>query len=261
MKLAFSTVCCPEWDWRKCCDYALHYGFDGVELRVTKDDSIQIPSFDGKLIFPEGSPLGTPLSPPPAMLATSVCLAEQNDLQNGLFLIQTAAQLEIPMVRVMISAAPNPTRADLTASAMAYRKLFQEGERIGVRVLVETSGALSNSSEMNRFLLLADCKGEVLWDIHNTFRYCGEDPFDTFQRLKGKIGYVHIKDSKLVGKRVEHCQIGRGDIPIEKAVRLLAEDGYGGFYSCEWVRRWNPLLSPPWVVLPEFVKVMSDICC
>ena len=191
------------------------------------------------------------------MLATSVCLAEQNDLQNGLFLIQTAAQLEIPMVRVMISAAPNPTHVDLTASAMAYRRLFQEGQRLGVRVLVETSGALSNSNEMNRFLLLADCKGEVLWDVHNTFRYCGEEPLNTFQRLKERIGYVHIKDSKLVGKRVEHCPVGMGDIPIEKAVRLLTEGDYDGFFSCEWVRRWNPLLSPPWVVLPEFVKVMS----
>ena len=45
----------------------------------------------------------------------------------------------------------------------------------------------------------------------------------------------------------------------EMLAALLLENGYDGFFSCEWVRRWNPLLSPPWVVLPEFVKTMQAI--
>jgi len=259
MKLAFSTVCCPEWDWQRCSDYALHYGFDGVELRVTKEDSVHMPGFDGSSRIPDSSPLGKELSPSPVMLATGVCLAEMRDLREGMLLIRTAAGLGIPMLRVMITAAPNPTRTDLTAAAMAYRKLFLHGEGLGVRVLVETSGALADSAEMNRFLLLADCGGAVLWDVHNTFRYCGEPPSVTFQRLKGKIEYVHLKDSVLEGKRVEHRMVGKGDIPIEAAVRLLMEGNFEGFFSCEWVRRWNPLLSPPWIVLPEFVKVMGEM--
>ena len=259
MKLAFSTVCCPEWDWQRCTAYAGQYGFDGVELRITREDARKIPRYDGTLRYPETSPLGKPLSPAPVLLATGVCLAEPQDMDDGLSLLETARELGIPMVRVMITAAPNPTVVDLTAAAMAYRRLYLEGERIGVRVLAETSGALADSGEMNRFLLLADCGGEVLWDIHNTFRYCGELPQETFQRLKGRIGYVHVKDSQLVGKRVEHCLAGTGDIPIERAVGLLLENGYDGFLSCEWVRRWNPLLSPPWVVLPEFVKTMNAI--
>lgn len=259
MKLAFSTVCCPEWDWQRCADYAGRYGFDGVELRITREDSQKLPHYDGTLRYPETSPLSSPLSPSPILLATGVCLAEQRDTEDGLSLLETARELGISMLRIMITAAPNPTVVDLTAAAMAYRKLFLEGRKIGVCVLIETSGALSDSGEMNRFLLLADCGGEVLWDIHNTFRYCGEQPQETFQRLKGRIGYVHVKDSQLAGKRVEHCLAGTGDIPIDQAVRLLLENGYDGFFSCEWVRRWNPLLSPPWVVLPEFVKTMQAI--
>ena len=259
MKLAFSTVCCPEWDWQRCSNYARQYGFDGVELRVTKEDSEQVSSFDGGLRFSESSTLGQPLSPAPVMLASSVCLAELADLQEGMLLVRTASRLGIPMLRVMITAAPNPTRADLTAAAMAYRKLFLHGQQDGVRVLIETSGILANSAEMNRFLLLADCGGAVLWDVHNTFRYCGEEPSVTFQRLKEKIEYVHVKDSVLDGKRVEHCMVGKGDVPIREAVVLLVKEGFEGFFSCEWVRRWNPLLSPPWIVLPEFVRTMEEM--
>ena len=34
MKLAFSTLACPNWSWDLILDNAVRFGFDGIEIRA-----------------------------------------------------------------------------------------------------------------------------------------------------------------------------------------------------------------------------------
>ena len=52
------------------------------------------------------------------------------------------------------------------------------------------------------------------------------------------------------GSRVEYRMMGYGDVPVADAVTLLDRAGFDGFFSLEWVKRWNPDLQEPGIVLP-----------
>lgn len=47
------------------------------------------------------------------------------------------------------------------------------------------------------------------------------------------------------GSRVEYRMMGYGDVPVTDAVTLLDRAGFDGFFSLEWVKRWNPDLQEP----------------
>ena len=42
--------------------------------------------------------------------------------------------------------------------------------------------------------------------------------------------------------KTELCLPGQGDIPLKGIVELLQANGYDGFLSLEWEKRWHPAL-------------------
>ena len=48
MKLGFSTIGCPEWDWAEILGTAKDMGIDGIEIRGVEDelDPMKITIFD-----------------------------------------------------------------------------------------------------------------------------------------------------------------------------------------------------------------------
>ena len=43
MKLAFSTLCCPNYDWKEIFSMATDLGFDGIEVRYIKEEEALSP--------------------------------------------------------------------------------------------------------------------------------------------------------------------------------------------------------------------------
>ena len=63
------------------------------------------------------------------------------------------------------------------------------------------------------------------------FVQCGQDTWEAFEKLKGHIAYLHIKDALLADGRV--VPAGGGDGNVERILRSLLETGYDGFLSLE----------------------------
>jgi beta-glucosidase len=49
---------------------------------------------------------------------------------------------------------------------------------------------------------------------------------------------VHLKDVTAQGLTLP----GEGDLPIREMVNYLNENGYDGYFSLEWEKKWHPEL-------------------
>lgn len=63
------------------------------------------------------------------------------------------------------------------------------------------------------------------------FVQCGQDTWEAYEKLKGHIAYVHIKDALVADGRV--VPAGMGDGNVERILRSLLETGFDGFLSLE----------------------------
>lgn len=99
----------------------------------------------------------------------------------------------------------------------------------------------------------------VLWDVHHTVRFGSESPVETFAALGTYVKHVHLKDSVMRGSRVEYRMMGYGDVPVADAVTLLDRAGFDGFFSLEWVKRWNPDLQEPGIVFAHYKNYMDSL--
>ncbi len=63
------------------------------------------------------------------------------------------------------------------------------------------------------------------------FVQCGQDTWEAYEKLKGHIAYLHIKDALLADGRVVPAGVGDGN--VERILRSLLEKGYDGFLSLE----------------------------
>ena len=53
--------------------------------------------------------------------------------------------------------------------------------------------------------------------------------------------------------------IGEGDVPIARIADRLLSDGYDGYFSLEWEKKWHPELPDIDAALCSFIKVMNGV--
>ena len=79
-----------------------------------------------------------------------------------------------------------------------------------------------------------------------------------YRRLKKYIYHTHVKDAKLVDDKPQYVFLGKGEVPIFKALDILAADGYKGFYSFEWEKLWHPELAEPELALADYPQAIKS---
>lgn len=261
MKLAFSTLGCPDWRWGDIYSTAKDLRFDGIEIRGVANEMYvpRIRTFDAEHLEQARAQLqASGLEIP--MLTSGICLeGEKEDaaLAEAREYMDLAQKLETPYIRVMITGKPQPEPADLERAAEVYRQMCAYGAACGVTPLIETNGALADSREMARFLERTGSENQgVLWDIHHPFRFFGEDPHETYRSIGEAVRYVHVKDSVRHGDVISYRMMGYGDVPVFDALKVLNENRYDGYISLEWVKRWNPDLEEPGIVFAHYMDYM-----
>ncbi len=50
--------------------------------------------------------------------------------------------------------------------------------------------------------------------------------------------------------------MGYGNVPIFDSLKILKENGYDGFVSFEWLKRWNNELQEPGIVFSHYASYM-----
>ena len=264
MKLAVSTLGCPDWKFGDILAAAKDLGLDGLELRGIEREIYlprsgvfseeNLPKVRAKL---EKRGIDVP------MLTTGVCLAgdETAAIAEAGDYLQLAGQLGARYIRLMPTDKPHPEgEIDLAGVAKTYKKICRMAENFGVIPLIETNGELAQSAKMRDVMEQASCKnGGVLWDIHHPYRFFGETPQYTAETLAPWIKYVHVKDSVMQGGAVKYKMMGHGDVPVAEALNALKAADYDGFVTLEWVKRWEPNLEEPGIVFAHYKNYMDTV--
>ena len=265
MKLAFSTIGCPEWNWDDALSAASDLGYDGVEIRGVSNELFApaIPEFTAGKLAETKARLGSlRLAIPCLTSACSLGQAETNAaaMADATEYIRTAATLGTPYVRVMCESTAAPQSAvDEELVKRSLRELGALAASSGVTVLLETNGHYAKSERMAALFdeIGADGLG-VLWDVHHPYRFFGESPEHTVGLLGEWIRYVHIKDSIVSDGTIRYKMLGQGSLPIPSFMQSLNDIGYDGWYTLEWVRRWDMSLEEPGIAFAHYISFMRD---
>ena len=267
MKISFSTLGCPRWTWREITSAAVDLGYQGIEMRgIGTDISVPvIPVFsDDNLPHTKRELERMNLCIP--CLDSDCCIhlrdneaAVDTEVEAYLTL---ARKLGTPYVRIM-AAAPVPKPVGNVDAAYVRdhaAKLAGKAKEYGVKLLIETHGIWSDSEKLAK--LLSDIHSEsvgALWDIHHPYRFMGESPQTTCQNLRPWLCHTHWKDSQKTADGYRYTLPGFGDIPLDSIARALQDAGYEGFYSLEWVKRWDMTLEEPGIVFAHFANYMRTL--
>lgn len=258
MKLCFSTLGCTEMAFEDILKLASEYRMGAVELRGMDGttDNFSISWFAAENIA-KTKRLFEQYGITPAVLGTS-CTFHREDgfdkaIREGKQSIAVAAGLGIPYIRVFGDRIISEDSVKLVSRGIEMLCGFASGSPVSV--LLEVHGDFNNAESLSE--VISNLGGldnfGLLWDVEHTHaNYGGAWPV-FYEQFKKYIRHVHIKDSR-EGKLVLP---GDGDIPILPIASKLLSDGFDGYFSLEWEKKWHPELPPLRPALESFVKIMS----
>ncbi|MDR3313297.1 MAG: AMP-binding protein [Oscillospiraceae bacterium] len=256
MKLAFSSLGCPELSWQDMTSLAKDYGFHGIELR----------GYEGTPAEELLRALGKLRTGRLEISCVSAFHSLQYPAKRAQALVEArnaialAKALGAGFVRILGDRTAEPCDpVDDAEVAEAVRSLLPLAEESGVTLLIESNGAFSDTKRLAALLatLGSDSVG-ALWDLHHPYRFGGESPAETVANLGAFIKYVHCKDSLVTDGKVQYKMMGEGDLPMEGFFRALRSINYEGYLSLEWLKRYAPELEEAGVVFPHFVNFIAS---
>ena len=263
MKLSLSTNGWEKTGWGELFEAARDANFDGIELHGVSSPVLSGPGkpFSRENIARTARRLSE-LDFPVVCVDTLCDIADADAAAASeaeiLHCISAAAVLRCPNVRIHARGSEERDDADAAVRALLDRVL-PAAHAEGVVLLLETAGIYSDTERLCGILnSYASDDLAALWDVHHPFRYRGESPETTIERLGAYVKHVHIRDS-VVGEdgQPEFCLMGDGDLPTEEILDALRSVGYDGYISCECFPEWLGELGDGSIVLPHFVSYMS----
>src|SRR5271165_313961 len=269
--LAFSTLGCPAWEWKKILDFAQQHGFSAIELR----------GLEGKLDLPahpifaadrieqtkqeiRASKLKIACVSSSAQMYVEDPAKRALQMADARRFIDLAAVLEAPYVRVFGGKADtdkSPVPSDDTKARVAagLRELGAYAGPHLVTVIIESHDHFTASATLKDVLSRADSEHVgLLWDAHHTFATSNEDPAFTVKQLGPWIRHTHLKDSVGSGEDRKYVLTGRGNVPIQRQIEALRSIGYKGFYCFEWEKVWHPDIADPEIAIADYARVVGQ---
>jgi sugar phosphate isomerase/epimerase len=255
VRLAFSTLACPEWSLERAAEAATIYGYEGLELRL----------LDGELVSPDMSERDrrrvreviTESGLTLCCVDTSFEIADPRaSVDEGLACVDLAALLGGPMIRLFGGAPDGEPFADAVArSAERLDRLAAHGRSAGVTIAVETHDSFAAGEVLARVLDAVDPDVGIIWDTLNTV-LVGEPPERTFAAIAQRLVHVHIKDGGAPPEPETNVLLGRGAVPVRAILSMLSGAGCEGWLSVEWEKRWQPQIEEPEVALPWYADTL-----
>ena len=176
-----------------------------------------------------------------------------------------ADSLRIPFVRVFGGGQWGDTLAGTdfqnAARNVEWWRAEKKSRRWRTELLLETHDAFSGSApclELNG--RLSEPIG-IIWDSHHTWRYAGESPNESWNRLGQWVRHVHIKDSiskPSARHPFTYVLPGDGEMPMADVIAILRREEFDGAVSLEWEKLWHPEIAEPEIALADYVNTMSQ---
>jgi sugar phosphate isomerase/epimerase len=268
LPIAFSTLGCPKWDWKTILDQAALHGYSALELRGVggEMDLPKSPQFQGAKLKESLKDLdaqGLKISD----LGASARLGEPDaakratQLDEARRFVDLAHQLKSPYVRIfggkLLKGQTMQAATELIVAG--FKELHEHAKGSGVTLLIESHDEFTTSESLLAILQGANLPTSLLlWDAHHTFVAGKEQPAETYKKLGKFVRHTHLKDSKPAGNDRRYVLTGTGEVPIKETVKVLARNGYKGYYCFEWEKKWHPEIEDPEIAIPHYAKVMRE---
>lgn len=265
MKLSFSTLGCPDFDWSDIYSLAKDFGFSGIELRGLGNSifSVHAKPFSAENIDDTISQLRKMHLEIPC-ISSGCCLRNREKHAETIAelkeYIDLAEKLGARYIRVLGDLnAEADAEVDDEAVLCGMRSVLPYAEEHGVTLLLETNGVYADTARLASLLneLASDAVG-ALWDLHHPYRYRGEKAETTVQNLGAYIKHTHIKDSVMENGKTVYKMMGEGDLPVASMMGALRSINYEGYVSLEWLKQYAPELSDAGIVFPHFANYMGQ---
>ncbi len=264
MKLAFSTLGCPDFSWSEMLAMAKDCGFHGIEvrgmgegLRNIKGNPFSKENREATVEKLQKMHLEIPC------LSTGCALkyldkAEETKAEIKEY-IHLANAIGTPYLRILADRnAQADGEVDDDAILPILSELVSYAENYDVTLLVETNGVYADTKRLANLLnsVASDNVG-ALWDVHHPYRFMNESPEETVQNLGAYIKYIHVKDSVMEDGKPSYRMMGEGDLPLDAAMFSLRSINYEGYVSLEWLKSYAPHLNDAGIVFPHYINFMA----
>jgi sugar phosphate isomerase/epimerase len=260
MKLAFSTLACPNWSLEQIIEAAQHNGYEGLEFRLLNGDILpaNLDEATRNRVQAQCAAAGLKI----ICVDTSIKIATQDEegrtaqVRDGMAYLDMAAEWGAPFIRVFGGTPEGTPKAQaIKASTECLTTLAKRGQELGIKVLLETHDAFSSSAAVMEVLNQVPEAG-ALWDTLHPYRV-GEQPAETAACLGDRYFHVHIKDGRRAnGEQWDLTLLGEGEVPIPTILSTLHTQGYDGWLSVEWEKKWHPEIAEPEIAIPQHADVL-----
>lgn len=266
MKIAFSTVGCPELTREDVAASASRWGYQGVELRVSptgvgatpvvsdpmkadpvalhdlfEDAGVDLVSFATGVRFDET------VWPP---VVGHLFANAETGVPETKETVSQAARAGAFYVRVFGHQLPGgePRAWGLRRVAERLSLAAQTARNTRVRVLIENSGSFTRAAELAEMHGLV--RSPFLSMAYNIVpaAVAGECPIEGVETVIDGLKAVKVGD---IGEDGRPVPLGTGRLPVERVVRRLAEIGYDGWIVYEYPKLWRSELGETAGVLED----------
>ena len=269
MKLAFSTLGCPNWNLEKIAQAAHDYGYEAIELRAIGGelDLLNRPEFQPGAAETTRRWL--------AKQGLSICCVDtscrfdspevderRSNVEVAVRHSELAAALGASLIRIFPDKIPpGLTRAETRDNiAACLREVAQLGFG-DVRIALETHGDFARGCDAAEIMRIVDHPKVVLiWDVANSMA-SGDSIAEAARAVAPYLAHVHLRDARAVEGREHWLPVlaGRGQVSFYETVEVLRSLPYHGYISFEWEKYWHPEIEEPEVALPDFANAMKQV--
>jgi sugar phosphate isomerase/epimerase len=175
--------------------------------------------------------------------------------------LEMANELGVPMVRTFGgNVQPGHTIEEtINWVAESLAQAMPLAEAHGVTIVLETHDAFCRGAEVAKVLeQVTHPRLKAVWDVHHPFRM-GESIEETWRLIGARTVHVHIKDARLKPDGSwQLVLLGQGEVPCRAVIELLHRNGYQGYLTAEWEKKWHPEIEEPEVALPQHAQVLRE---
>ncbi len=270
LRLSFTTLACPDWSMEEIVRRAVEYGYGGVEFRGLLDqvDITQRPEFRGTGLAETARRLGDAGLAVPVLGSSVHCfppldpVERRREDEEFRRYVEVATGLGAGAVRLFGGTIPAAMSWDQAVQVAGERlaELADLAAQADVRVVVESHDSFSRGRDLAAVLDAASHPAAgALWDVFNSQIPGGETLEASYAAVKPRLRHLHVKDGVIEKGHWRYTPMGEGQIPYEEIFGWLKRDGYQGWLSVEWEKRWHPELDEPDVVLPQYAAAIREM--
>jgi len=262
IRVAFSTISCPNYSFKQIADAVKRYGYDGVELYALEGDRLTPDILASRLNEASRTLAGVPIASINSWGKLSSADQGEREMQEEQICrtLELATELSCPLVKTFGGELPADREREEVFEYMAESlgRLALRAGNLGVTVVVETHDGFCLGTDLSNLLARVNHpRIAALWDVHHPFRM-GESPEDTDRVLGDRVAHAHVKDAVRMDGSWRYVPLGEGELPVKSMLSHLQARNFGGFVAVDWEKMWHPEIEGPEQALPQHIKVLRE---